>query len=59
MVETTARDVREEKEYAERVLDDMGLNQIANWLRVLPEDRWEELFVFYWPTLARKCGIRT
>lgn len=57
-METTVRDAREEKEYAVRVLEEMELNQIANWLRVLPEDRWEELFLIYWPTLAKKCGIR-
>ncbi len=50
-------EVRGGKDYAIQVLDEMGLNQIANWLSILPEDRWQELFVAQWPTLAKKCGI--
>ncbi|UUZ86083.1 hypothetical protein LJK88_23220 [Paenibacillus sp. P26] len=45
------------KEYAMSKLQDMDLDQIANWVRSLPEDRWKEIFIFYWPALAKKCGI--
>ncbi|WP_281887491.1 hypothetical protein [Paenibacillus sp. YYML68] len=57
MTETKELCTTGQKDYAIQVLDTMGLNQIANWLRILPEDRWQELFVIYWPTLAKKCGI--
>jgi hypothetical protein len=39
------------------ILNGMGLNQIANWVQVLPDDRWQAMFVSYWPTLAKKCGV--
>ncbi len=51
-------DVQEQKAYAIHVLDEMGLNQIAEWVKILPENRWQELFVYHWPILAKKCGIR-
>lgn len=51
-------DVQEQKAYAIHVLDEMGLNQIADWVKILPENRWQELFVYHWPILAKKCGIR-
>lgn len=58
IAETAAAEKTEGKEYAIRILDEMELNQIANWLRVLPEDRWKPLFLAYWPTLAKKCGVQ-
>ncbi|XEC96282.1 hypothetical protein AB6A23_06995 [Paenibacillus tarimensis] len=38
-------------------LEDMGLDQIANWVRILPEESWERLFWSSWPVLAKKCGL--
>lgn len=46
-----------DKEHAIQTLQAMELDQIANWINILPEDRWKDLFVYYWPTLAKKCGI--
>ncbi|MEW9702033.1 hypothetical protein [Paenibacillus sp. SI8] len=46
-----------EKEEVLNTLCEMGLDQIAKWIRVLPEDRWENMFVSTWPTLAKKCGV--
>lgn len=48
---------RKDKAHAVKVLDDMGLNQIADWIKVLPENKWEQMFLSRWPTLAKKCGI--
>ncbi|WP_248924710.1 hypothetical protein [Paenibacillus hamazuiensis] len=55
---TVMKEQTDEKQYAIQTLDEMGLNQIANWLRVLPEDRWKTMFLAHWPTLAKKCGVR-
>lgn len=38
-------------------LDQMGLNQIADWIKALPDHKWEQMFLSRWPTLAKKCGI--
>lgn len=38
-------------------LQDMGLDQIAEWVKFLPEDQWGRLFLDRWPTLAKKCGV--
>jgi len=38
-------------------LREMGLDQIANWIHILPEDKWESMFLSNWPTLAKKCGV--
>jgi hypothetical protein len=46
-----------EKEEVMGILCEMGLDQIAKWIKVLPEDRWETMFVTTWPTLAKKCGV--
>lgn len=46
------------KEEAINKLEEMGLDQIANWINVLPEAVWEERFLAVWPTLAKKCGLR-
>lgn len=46
-----------EKEIVMHKLCDMGLDQIANWLNALPEDKWKTMFMLYWPTLVKKCGI--
>ncbi|MBD0383190.1 hypothetical protein [Paenibacillus sedimenti] len=46
-----------EKEEVMNTLCEMGLDQIARWIKVLPEDRWENMFVSTWPTLAKKCGV--
>ncbi|MZQ82261.1 hypothetical protein GQF01_08940 [Paenibacillus sp. 5J-6] len=45
-----------EREEVYQTLCDMGLDQIARWIMVLPEDRWEGMFLSTWPTLAKKCG---
>jgi hypothetical protein len=47
-----------DKETAINRLHEMGLDQIANWIQVLPEGTWEERFLSTWPTLAKKCGLR-
>ncbi|MCZ8516342.1 hypothetical protein O9H85_28915 [Paenibacillus filicis] len=52
----TVKDMSD-KEHAIQTLQTMELDQIAIWINILPEDRWKELFVYYWPTLAKKCGI--
>lgn len=39
-------------------LDEMGLNQIADWVNALPETKWETMFMSRWPTLAKKCGLQ-
>jgi hypothetical protein len=46
-----------EKELVRHRLQEMGLDQIADWVQGLPEDRWKELFMLRWPTLVKKCGI--
>jgi hypothetical protein len=46
-----------EKEEVLHTLYEMGLDQIARWILVLPEDRWESMFLSTWPTLAKKCGF--
>ena len=46
-----------EKELVMHKLHDMGLDQIANWIHALPEDKWKTMFMLYWPTLVKKCGI--
>ncbi|NEW09475.1 hypothetical protein GK047_26390 [Paenibacillus sp. SYP-B3998] len=46
-----------EKEEVINILCEMGLDQIARWIKVLPEHRWENMFVTSWPTLAKKCGV--
>lgn len=46
------------KPYAIQKLQEMGLNQIAEWIKVLPEEKWEAMFLSRWPTLAKKCGIQ-
>lgn len=45
-----------ERQEVVQTLCDMGLDQIARWIMVLPEDRWESMFLSTWPTLAKKCG---
>ncbi|MDD9272163.1 hypothetical protein ACFPES_34610 [Paenibacillus sp. GCM10023248] len=45
-----------ERQEVVQTLNDMGLDQIARWIMVLPEDRWESMFLSTWPTLAKKCG---
>jgi len=47
-----------EKELVMLKLQDMGLDQISNWINELPEDKWKDMFVLHWPTLVRECGIR-
>lgn len=51
--------VVEKKDRAQAVaaLEEMGLNQIAAWIKALPENKWERMFLSRWPTLAKKCGI--
>ena len=39
-------------------LQDMGLDQISNWINEQPEDRWKEMFILRWPTLVKECGIQ-
>lgn len=39
-------------------LEEMGLNQIADWVNMLPENKWESMFLSRWPTLAKKCGLK-
>jgi hypothetical protein len=46
-----------DKQEAMGKLRGMGLDQIADWLNRLPEDKWEKLFLVSWPTLAKKCGV--
>lgn len=48
---------KKDRAHAVATLDQMGLNQIADWIKALPENRWEEMFHSRWPTLAKKCGI--
>jgi hypothetical protein len=48
-----------EKERVQHKLQEMGLDQIADWVHALPEDRWKDLFMLRWPTLVRKCGMDT
>jgi hypothetical protein len=48
---------RADKQEAMSKLRAMGLDQIADWLNRLPEEKWERLFLIGWPTLARKCGV--
>jgi hypothetical protein len=47
-----------EKEKVMATLKEMGLDQIAKWIHILPEDRWENMFVANWPILAKKCGVQ-
>lgn len=47
-----------EKEQVMKTLCEMELDQIARWIKILPEDRWESMFLSTWPTLARKCGVQ-
>ncbi|MCR8636016.1 MULTISPECIES: hypothetical protein [Paenibacillus] len=47
-----------EKELVMHKLQDMGLDQISNWINELPEDKWKDKFVLHWPTLVKECGIR-
>lgn len=46
-----------DKQEAMSKLRAMELDQIAEWLDRLPEERWERLFLVSWPTLAKKCGV--
>jgi Mg/Co/Ni transporter MgtE len=46
-----------DKQEAMSRLRAMGLDQIADWLNRLPEDRWERLLLVTWPTVAKKCGV--
>jgi hypothetical protein len=46
-----------ERDEVVQTLCEMGLDQIAKWIMVLPEDRWESMFLSTWPTLAKKCGF--
>ncbi|WP_165452561.1 hypothetical protein [Paenibacillus thalictri] len=55
---TAANDQVCTKESVIEILNRMELNQIANWLRILPEERWRGMFLTHWPTLAKKCGLR-
>lgn len=48
---------RTDRAHAAAVLKEMGLNQIADWINALPENKWEQMFLSRWPTLAKKCGI--
>lgn len=47
-----------DKSFAIAKLEEMGLNQIAEWVKVLPDHKWESMFLSRWPTLAKKCGIQ-
>jgi hypothetical protein len=49
---------KSDKSYAMATLKEMGLNQIADWVNVLPDHKWESMFLSRWPTLAKKCGLR-
>jgi Mg/Co/Ni transporter MgtE len=46
-----------DKQKAMSKLRAMELDQIADWLNRLPEERWERLFLVGWPVLAKKCGV--
>jgi hypothetical protein len=48
---------KKDRAHAIAVLDQMGLNQIADWIKALPDHKWERMFLSRWPTLAKKCGI--
>lgn len=48
---------RKDRAHAIATLDQMGLNQIGDWIQALPEHKWEQMFLSRWPTLAKKCGI--
>ncbi|WP_186446240.1 hypothetical protein [Paenibacillus cremeus] len=50
-------EVLSEKELVIGKLQDMELDQIANWISILPEDKWKVLFKLHWPTLVKKCGL--
>lgn len=47
-----------DKAYVMAKLEEMGLNQIADWVNMLPENKWESMFMGRWPTLAKKCGLQ-
>lgn len=49
---------KSDRGYAIAKLEAMGLNQIADWVKVLPDHKWENMFMSRWPTLAKKCGLQ-
>lgn len=47
------------KEHVMQMLREMELEQIAKWIDMLPDNKWEKRFAANWPLLAKKCGIES